>query len=556
MKLSNILERGAAQFASDPCTAVQLPKETLVLTYHSAWQALLEHEAWIQHNVAMNTKIVVAYLSGNSIDLMLSMLACMNVDHVTVALLNTRWTPGEMASALQTRGPSAKTLILYGPGFEESAWRASNLLSHPSWTLAIPAVSETRMTKRSTAIPYPSTRCYNNHEIDNAIQEIAESQDGDQDAVVVFTSGTTSGSKGVRLSHRALCVQAIAKLRKPCRYSRQTRMLASTVPLFHVGGLSSTLSVFLAGGTWILPSSGSSFDPTSVLKSVSSLLLPANTLVVVPAMLHSILQQASGTDSSYDSVRLLLIGGQSASPETLRHIARIFPNARVVQTFACTEAASSLTFLDVQHNYPESMTVSLPSGPNGDCVGVPPPHIELVLINKDNERNVQIHQPHQVGIFATRGPHVMSGYWKRDVDNESLSQDSWYITNDLGFHDEHGRFYFCGRTKDIIRTGGESVIALEVERVLLDHPDIQECAVFALPDERFGEAVCAALVSKNEALTLSYLRHFCTEQGLAGYKKPRAAFFMKQLPRNSSGKVQKHKLVERFRERQLLLSKL
>ena len=95
-------------------------------------------------------------------------------------------------------------------------------------------------------------------------------------------------------------------------------MLASTVPLFHVGGLCSTLSVLLAGGTWIFPDGGSSsFDPEAVIKSVASPILAANTLVVVPAMLHSILQRVSDTDV-YDSVRLLLIGGQSASPETLR----------------------------------------------------------------------------------------------------------------------------------------------------------------------------------------------------------------------------------------------
>ena len=189
---------------------------------------------------------------------------------------------------------------------------------------------------------------------------------------------------------------------------------------------------------------------------------------------------------------------------------------------------------------------------------MPPKHVDLVLVGNDSNQ-AEIQGPFTVGIFATRGPHVMNGYWKRSKRNEtsSAAPDSWYLTNDLGFRDEQGHFYFCGRTKDIIRTGGETVIALEVERALLSHPDIEECAVFALDDNRFSEAVCAALVcNENERLSLKDIRKFCSNQGLASYKKPRRVFLVNELPRNSSGKVLKHKLVERYKIQQPLLSKL
>lgn len=564
MKIPDILERSASRFGHNPCAAIGSTAPR-VLTYESAWQVLLQHQAWLMSLIGSppNCEIILAYLSGNSIDFLLSMLACMSFENknISVALLNTRWTPLEIAAALQTTNPTDKTIILYGSGFEETARNASSLLSHDASTLAIPLFSESRMM-RLTTLPDSSdtTNNISDEEIDIIIQQISDSEKGEQDAIIVFTSGTTSGSKGVRLSHKALYVQALAKLRQPCGYSNKTRMLASTVPLFHVGGLCSTLSVLLAGGTWVLPSStlSSGFDPVSVLKSVSSPILPVNTLVVVPAMLHSIIEQVP-IGCSYDSVRLLLIGGQSASPETLRHVNRVFPNARIVQTFACTEAASSLTFLEVQSHQLDKMTISLPEGDySGDCVGVPPAHVQLILVDKDENDSV-VKQPYQIGVFATRGPHVMNGYWKLGVSNPSSNmRDSWYLTSDLGFRDEQGQFYFCGRTKDIIRTGGESVIALEVERVLLRHPDVRECAVFALPDKRFGEAVCVAIVCNNEeTLSLSGIRAFCTKQGLAGYKKPRAVSFMEELPRNSSGKVLKHILVERFRrEQELLQSKL
>jgi acyl-CoA synthetase (AMP-forming)/AMP-acid ligase II len=559
MKLSDIVKNGASRFPNDPCTAVG----DRILTYEAAWNVLLQHKSWLESVVGEEAKedVVVAYLSGNSVDMLLSMLvACSSLDNVTVALLNTRWTPSEMAGALETRNATAKTFILYGPSFEESALAACNLLSHPAQAIVIPALAETYMTSLSeTPTDLIANHMKVDEEIDAAIQRLADSRDGNGDAVILFTSGTTSGSKGVRISHKSLGIQALAKLRQPCSYDRKTRMFASTVPLFHVGGLCSTLSVLVAGGTWILPDGGSSsFDPETAIKSVSSPILAANTLVVVPTMLHSILQRVPDTDV-YDSVRLLLVGGQSASPETLRHAHCVFPNARIVQTFACTEAASSLTFLQVNPNELESLTLSIPQGgATGDCVGVPPKHVDLVLVDNDC-KHAEIQDPFRVGVFATRGPHVMNGYWKRSARNEtsSIATYSWYLTNDLGFRDERGRFYFCGRTKDIIRTGGETVIALEVERALLSHPGIEECAVFGLPDNRFGEAVCAAFVCKeSQHLSLRDIRSFCSNQGLASYKKPRRVFVVSELPRNSSGKVLKHNLVERYKIQQPLVSKL
>jgi acyl-CoA synthetase (AMP-forming)/AMP-acid ligase II len=392
-------------------------------------------------------------------------------------------------------------------------------------------------------------------DINEDIHTAIRCESGEEDAVIVFTSGTTSGSKGVRLSHKSLWIQSLAKLQRPCGYTQQTRMLASTVPLFHVGGLSSTLAVLLAGGTLVVPSSPLGFNPISVFQSVTSktTLQSANTLVVVPAMLHSLLQHVSHHET-YDSVKLLLIGGQSASPDTIQHVARVFPNARLVQTFACTEAASSMTFLEVK---PEDgmQHSSLSNGPSGDCVGVPPPHVELALVDAESQRTIPI--PFQVGVFATRGPHVMNGYWTRNGASENLSRDEWYVTSDLGFYDENGQFYFSGRAKDVIRTGGETVIALEVERILQSHPGIRECSVFALPDERFGETVCAAIVCNNtNTLALSDVRSFCSRRSLAGYKQPRAVYLVNELPRNSSGKVVKYQLVERFREPQPLRSQL
>mmetsp|Transcript_5715 Transcript_5715/g.8102 ORF Transcript_5715/g.8102 Transcript_5715/m.8102 type:complete len:392 (+) Transcript_5715:319-1494(+) len=364
---------------------------------------------------------------------------------------------------------------------------------------------------------------------------------------------------------------------------------------------------------------------------------------------------------TYPSVELILIGGQSINTKTVSHLQSIFPRSRLVQTYACTEAASSMTFHDIlkasslekknknahthhgssnnndnnrikkyvhdnhyasNNNHGSAATQNNQIGNVGYCVGIPPPHVKLGLLeNKSadveeqepkasNNRSATasnnigrpassttgrswIHTPYQVGIIATKGPHVMNGYWSRDVPikdrithhpcitkknqlKPNHDDDDWFVTNDLGFFDKYGQLYFTGRVRDVIRTGGETVVATEVEEVLLRHPFIEDCAVFALDDEKFGQTVCAALVMKRERqesvtttngttsssssmLSLANLRLFCANQNLAGYKRPRRIFWLaeNEMPRNSSGKVLKHRLVEHFRtDPPLLHSKL
>jgi acyl-CoA synthetase (AMP-forming)/AMP-acid ligase II len=549
MRLANVLDLGKFNFAANPC--VVRHEGDFLLTYASAWYALKEHLQCLRETV-MGQDVVVAYLSSNSADFLLSMLASTELGS-QVALLNTRWTAFEIATVLQTQLLTATTFILYGDGFEHKAKQAAEALMHNVTIRPIPTFSESYMTRRcSLHQPVVSTIC-----VDDEIKSVMSSNDGNDDALIVFTSGTTSGSKGVRLSHRALLIQALAKLRPPCHYANNTRMLATTVPLFHVGGLSSALGVWLAGGTMVFPRHPG-FDPQTVVNATLHTSIPINTLVVVPAMLHALLRHV-GEQRTLPSVDLILIGGQSAPPSMVRQLKKVFPNAKLVQTYACTEASSSLTFLLVDGSK-ESSTVSIPGGPVGDCIGRP--HVDMRLFERlDTNKLVEVHEHGKVGIFATRGLHVMSGYWKRGDASmyPSIGRNEWFLTHDLGFKDDSGQFYFCGRARDVIRTGGETVIASEVERILLEHDIINECAVFALPDDRFGEAVCAALVALpvvQNLPTLTQVRRFCSLRGLSGYKCPSRVFFVKELPRNSSGKIVKHMLVDRFSESPSVHSKL
>ena len=161
--------------------------------------------------------------------------------------------------------------------------------------------------------------------------------------------------------------------------------------------------------------------------------------------------------------------------------------------------------------------------------------------------------PGTIGAIATTGPHVMNGYWTRgyvECKNDNKRRKERLVMHDLGYLDKDNRLHFCGRSNDVIRTGGESVFAMEVESVLIQHPNIDDVAVFALPHERFGECVSMAVIlkspvtSKCTMIDVQKYRDFCFEKDLSGYKRPVIGFQVNEFPRNSSGKVIKRALVK------------
>lgn len=577
-------------------------------------------------------EVIVAYLATNSADYLLSVLACTDdAEHlssllgdvrVRPALLNYRWTDEEISRALRVQEPKSAesgtakhiTILLYGAEFEQVARRVAETMEidadqiardHTAVSIRLPNfVKKCRQALRQDESDKGSALLHREQILlEGKVRLYSACSSGADDALILFTSGTSSpsGAKGVCLSHNSLLVQAMAKLCPPCSYDAQTNMVATTVPFFHVGGISSALAIVMAGGTLTFPaakpgcrdnttlttptpqrfSTSKTFEPDKILGALNDDRASSNTLVVVPAMVHSLLVAAKEgrcNSTTFPSVRLLLVGGQSLSESQLAGSRIVFPNARVVQTYACTEAGSSITFAQLHPPCEPHSSRTAANGafrPHGDYVGFSPAHIELKIFFGETEvaaksSSEATMSPRNTGIIATRGPHVMNGYWQRgneallhDEKRVGLTSDGWLMTNDRGYLDTEGGLYFSGRSSDIIRSGGESIPASEVEKAIGSHPLVDKCAVFALPDERFGEAVCVALVLKGrrhgaaptkdasaQLDLLTDIKRHCSENGLASYKRPKRVFLMPELPTNTSGKVLKHKLVDMFRARE------
>lgn len=633
MKISSVLNRSGLVYSTKPYLLIDTANNdiegnnddtTSIVTYQEAIHKMKLYRNWIFRQLeealmrasgssSSNVEIILAFLSVNSPELVLAIMAALDIYALSstsfssskkiitfrTAMLNARWTPQEIAAVLRVPSSDSShsfrtslnrvqqhthhvTMLLYGDGFDNVAKGAIDIIAqldieqnHTALYAPIPALKF--LPKQFPEHSVPTSSKSRNEPLFGWSDVEHDNNSWLEDAIIIFTSGTTSTyiPKGVRLSHASLLVQSMAKLMPPCSYDCKTSLLGETVPFFHVGGLSSMIAIIMAGGSIVFSRKEkkhgqpfSSFLPINILKTIEQSHHKnniANTLVVVPAMLHSLIEKSSPPCATkYNNVRLIVVGGSNASLELLQQTRAIFPHAKIVQTYACSEAGSSITFVDVTvHKTKSGVINNKRSDLAGQNVGYPPPHIEIRLLSQNSNGSLNgctwIAQPYEIGLICTRGLHIMNGYWRRcggvknvEENNRGLQPfvEGWLKTEDMGYLDENGELYFCGRANDIIRTGGETVFPMEVEHVLSVHNGIDSCAVIGLPDDRLGEIVCVAVVPKvlegtksAPSLQIEDLRQHCKNHNLAGYKCPRAAFIVTEIPRNHSGKILKNKLV-------------
>jgi long-chain acyl-CoA synthetase len=272
-------------------------------------------------------------------------------------------------------------------------------------------------------------------------------------------------------------------------------------------------------------------DPAGVLETISS--EGITHAFMVPAVIQMLLQAPEIENADFASLSHLVYGASPIAAAVLERALAVM-GCDFIQLYGLTETTGAITQLEPEDHDPVGRPGLLRS-----C-GRPYPWVELRIVDPDTGHDVTTGH---VGELWTRGPQNMAGYWDNPAATLAvMDADGWLRTGDAGYLDDDGFVYLHDRVKDMIVTGGENVYPAEVENALMRHPDVADVAVFGVPDQRWGEAVKAAVVLAGGAsVGAEELMSFC-RQHLAGYKCPKSIDFATSLPRNPSGKLLKREL--------------
>lgn len=355
----------------------------------------------------------------------------------------------------------------------------------------------------------------------------------DQNATLLYTSGTTSKPKGVPMTHANLLAQ-VQSLCEAWAWSPEDR-IPLFLPLHHVHGLMNVLCCALYAGARVECFDG--FNTGAILERVSEKVY--TVFMAVPTVYVKLIEQleslpekeASRICDGFKAMRLM-ISGSAALPVSVHRRWQDLTGQILLERYGMTEIGMALSNPYAAKRRPGT-------------VGQPLPGVEIRLMD---EAGCVVEAEGVPGEILIRGPGVFAGYLKRPEATAESFTDGWFRSGDIAQW-EDGYVRILGRSSiDIIKSGGYKLSALEIETHYLDHPEIREIAVVALPDDTWGESVAAAVVLKaGSALTPDALREW-SKAHLSAYKIPRHWRILDQLPRNAMGKVVKPRVTEMFHE--------
>jgi long-chain acyl-CoA synthetase len=359
-------------------------------------------------------------------------------------------------------------------------------------------------------------------------------------AALFYTSGTTGQPKGVEVSHRALLSSfGRAAAVHPGLSGRMEAVVS--LPIAHVMGFIVLLGLACGGvPAYFIPK----FHPVRVLDAIES--RRASIFVGVPAM-YRMLLEAGAPERDLRSIRIWGSGADAMPSE----LAATFKKLGGTVGLPVVGTVGQATFVEgygmVELGGGAAAKLSPPFlhvGLGSDAFGFPLPGYKFRVVDPDTGADLGVGHS---GELLVKGPGVTTGYWgDHEASASVVTDDGWLHTGDLARLGPLGTVLFEGRAKDVVKVGGYSVYALEVEKALEAHPDVLEAAVVALPDERDGE-VPGAVVRLRRPVPVEQLEAFAAER-LAAYKVPQRWLVADELPRTGTNKVRKRELVGRFGE--------
>ena len=347
------------------------------------------------------------------------------------------------------------------------------------------------------------------------------------DAVnIQFTSGTTGLPKGATLSHHNLINNAFF-VGEATGIEPGSRVCIP-VPLYHCFGMvMGNLGCVTHAATMVYPSE--SFDSLKTLETVEA--ERCDVLYGVPTMFIAQLNHPEFSRFDLSSLRRGIMAGAPCPIEVMKEVASTMHMSEITIAYGMTET-SPVSFQSSRDDLLE-LRVS--------TVGRIQPHLEVKIVDRDG----RVVPRGEAGELCTRGYSVMLGYWNDEARTaEAIDSAGWMHTGDLATIDDDGYCRIVGRIKDMVIRGGENIYPREVEEYLYGHPDIQDVQVFGVPDTKYGEELCAWIVSKaGAALDEEGVRSFCQNR-ISHYKIPRYIRFVESFPSTVTGKVQKFAMRE------------
>jgi oxalate---CoA ligase len=347
----------------------------------------------------------------------------------------------------------------------------------------------------------------------------------DDVALVLHTSGTTSRPKIVPLTHTNLIASA-GNIVRTLRLTASDRCL-NIMPLFHIHGLVAAILASLHAGGSVFCTPG-----FNALKFFSWMEEAKPTwYTAVPTMHQAILSRAERNQETIKAHPLRFIRSSSASlPVPVFTQLEATFSCPVIEAYAMTENAHQMTSNQLPPGKRKPGFVGAAAGPD---VAIMAPDGKLL-------------EAHEEGEVVTRGPNVTKGYESNPAANETAFAHGWFHTGDQGFMDEDGFLKITGRLKEIINRGGEKIAPVEVDEVLMDHPAVHQAVTFAMPHDKLGEDVAAAIVLK-EGMSASEreLRDHAAKR-LADFKVPRRIIVVTEIPKGATGKLQRIGLAQKL----------
>ena len=335
------------------------------------------------------------------------------------------------------------------------------------------------------------------------------------DAVILYTSGTTGQPKGAELTHAGLARNA-ALTAHTLIGAEPGQVIMGCLPLFHVFGLTCALNAAIAGGSMLtlLPR----FDPGHALEIIAR--DKVTIFEGVPTMYAAMLHHLGSGETDTSSLRVCVSGGAAMPVQVMRGFERAF-GCMILEGYGLSETSPVASF-----NHPGRVR-------KPGSIGTPVEGVEMRVVDAGGAE-IPVGE---IGEIVVRGHNVMKGYWRNPKATAETIKDGWLSTGDLARVDEDGYFYIVDRKKDLIIRGGFNVYPREVEEVLYEHPAVAEAAVIGIPEQDLGEEIGAAVALKPGAsASPAELRAFVKER-IAPYKYPRYVWIVSDLAKGPSGKI-------------------